>query len=268
MAIVRTNNRVIGDKPVISALPEDLAKQMKETGVWKESSPVPLQRLSLVRVPYLDFRHKPQYDGEIIVLDAYAKKTAQVFAKLLKLGFPLNKIRSLHHYSANDELSMADNNTSCFCDRPISKGLPSMHSYGMALDINPLQNPFVVFNEKTGKADIYPQKGWQFLNRHNQKEGMVESIVSLLAKQGFFIWGGRWTTPIDFHHFQPQRGIAELLVILSKTDGERLIELAIKERHRLTSLDSFPSGEKLQPLKKLYKKSKADFFERFGTYIR
>jgi hypothetical protein len=267
MAIVRTNNRVIGDKPVISVLPEDLAKQMKETGVWKESSPVSLQRLSLVEVPYVDFKLTHD-NGEIIVFDAYAKKVAQVFAKLFKLGFPINKIRSLHHYSANDELSMADNNTSCFCDRPISKGLPSMHCYGMALDINPLQNPFVVFNEKAGKADIYPQKGWQFLNRHNQKEGMVEPIVSLLAKHGFFIWGGHWTTPIDFHHFQPQRGIAELLVILSKTDGERLIELAIKERHRLTSLDSFPYGEKLQPLKKLYKKNKTDFFERFCSYIR
>lgn len=109
---------------------------------------------------------------------------------------------------------MADNNTSCFCHRPIEGStIPSMHSYGLAIDINPVQNPFITFEPGNEHNPIIePKEGWQFLNRHNQKPGMVEDVVSLFAEQGFVRWGGTWTTPIDFHHFEIPLNQAQRLI--------------------------------------------------------
>jgi hypothetical protein len=252
----------------IAGLPKDIATEMKAKGVWQESSPVPLDRLALITIPYVDFAGKSHDNGELIVLDAAADHICAVFAELYKRGFPVHKMRGSHHYDGNDELSMADNNTSCY-RHEIIEGTHylSIHSYGLAIDINPLQNPFVVFDEEKGTAAVHPLKGWEFLNRHNKKPGMVEEIVPLLAEHGFFIWGGRWTTPIDYHHFQPQRGIAELLAVLNLDDGKRFIDAAINYRDRLTALASMPHGESLQPLIDFYKKNKSEFFERWTDFI-
>jgi D-alanyl-D-alanine carboxypeptidase len=255
-------------KATFKALPKDIALEMRSTGVWQEASPVPLERLSFITIPYIDFEGNSHNDGELIALDVFAEHITEVFSELYKMGFPINKIRGTHHYGGDDELSMADNNTSCFCYRPIAgSALISVHAYGVAIDINPLQNPFVVFDEDEGTAKVHPQKGWEFINRHNKKAGMIEEIVPLLTEHGFFIWGGRWTTPIDYHHFQPQRGIAELLTMLNFDDGKRFIDSTIKYRERLPTLASMPYGDKLQPLIDLYKKNKSDFFDRWIDHI-
>lgn len=252
----------------IGTLPKDIAQEMKSKGVWQEASPVPLERLALLTIPYIDFEGTTHDDGELIALDVAAEHITAVFAELYQRKFPINKMRGAHHYESNDELSMADNNTTCYCFSIIEgTSFPSLHSYGLGIDINPLQNPFVVFDEEKGTATVHPQKGWEYLNRHNKKIGMVEEIVPLLAEHGFFIWGGRWTTPIDYHHFQPQRGIAELLTVLTFDDGKRFIDSAIKYKDRLPALTSMAHGENLQPLVELYKKSKNDFFERWSDYI-
>ncbi len=252
----------------ISKLPKDVAQTMKSTGVWQEASPVPLERLSLITIPYVDFDGNSHSDGELIALDVATEHIAAVFSELYKRRFPINKIRGAHHYGGDDQLSMADNSTTCFYFRPIAGSkVISLHSYGIAIDINPLQNPIVIFDEEKGTAAVHPQKGWEFLNRHNKKAGMVEEIVPLLAEHGFFIWGGRWTTPIDYHHFQPQRGIAELLTVLNFDDGKRFIDSTIKCKDRLPTLASMPNGEELQPLIELYKKNKSDFFDRWTDYI-
>ena len=133
----------------VSSLPANLAKEMKNTGVWKEESPVPLERLSLVNISYFDFAGNEHNDGEMIVLDVVALMVADIFAQMYKMHFPINKIRSTHHYLGDDDASMADNNSSAYCCRTIARtGLISVHAYGVAVDINPMQNPYVVLNEK------------------------------------------------------------------------------------------------------------------------
>lgn len=255
-------------KVSISTLPPTLSQAMISTGVWQDSSPVSLKRLALITTPYVDFSGREHTAGEIVVMDSVAKHVAQIFAALYKMRFPIHKMRSVHHYAGDDQLSMADNNSSCYCYRPIEGStLTSLHSYGLAIDLNPLQNPFVLFDEKQGQASIYPKSGWEYLNRHNQKPGMAEPVITLLAEHGFFIWGGHWTTPIDYHHFQPQRGIAELLTILTTEDGERFIDSAILQQEHLSSLSSMPYGEALQPLVDLYQNNKSDFFDLWPKYI-
>ena len=245
----------------ISNLPENLKDAMRSTGVWKPEGPLALERLALVRTSYFDFDGNEQNNGEIIVFDAAAHRALTVFRLLHQARFPIAKMRSLHCYDADDLASMADNNTSCFCDRPIEgTNLTSLHSYGLAIDLNPLQNPFISFNEQKGEASILPPQGWQYLNRHNQKPGMIEPVVSLFAEHGFFIWGGAWTTPIDLHHFQAPRAVAELLAIMSLEDGQRLFDLCAVYRAQLTQM---PCGEKLEPLIKMYQADRLRFFTEF-----
>lgn len=254
---------------LISKIPPTLASDMVATGVWQQASPVSIDRLALVNFAYIDFAGQEHDDGEMIVLDAAADRTASLFAGLHQIGFPIAKARSVHHYNADDELSMADNNSSCYCYRPIEgTTLTSIHSYGLAIDINPLQNPFVSFDEDAGTATIHPPEGWEYLNRANQKPGMVEAVRELAAENGFFVWGGSWTTPIDYHHFQVQRGIAELLVLLGAEDGKRFLEAAILEKDRLKKLTAMPSGDALAPLVAMYKRSRSDFFAGWTEFIQ
>jgi len=247
----------------ISPIPTEMANEMKAKGVWREGCPVSLDCLSLVTVPYIDFEGTFHPDGEIVVLSSVAPQVASVFDALLAQKFPIAKMRPLHHYDGDDEASMADNNTSCFNYREmIGTGSLSMHSYGLAVDLNPQQNPYLVFEKgKEERPTIYPPAGWEFLNRHNQKTGMVEPIAELFADRGFVVWGGRWTTPIDYHHFQVPRGMATLLPILSVEDGHTLMTLAaeIPEQFRLMPADS----EWLQPLIDAYKNDKSTFFDAF-----
>jgi hypothetical protein len=208
-----------------SGLPADLIDQMKAKKIWQIDCPVALDRLSVVNIKYVDFDGAVHEDGELVEFDAVAPRVHRIFERLFELGFPIAQIRSLHHFDGDDDKSMAANNSSAFNFRPIEgTNTVSMHGYGLAIDVNPLQNPFITFNEMDGIATVHPPAGWQYLNRHNQKPGMVESIAPVFAENGFVIWGGNWTTPIDYHHFQPPRLVAELLSVMNREDGTRFFD--------------------------------------------
>lgn len=244
----------------INSLDSDLAMQMRRHGIWQEDCPLPLNRLCTIQIRYVDFEGARHDDGQMVALDTAAPLIANIFERLFQENFPIAKLRSVHHYAGNDEDSMADNNSSCFSHRPIEgTSLASLHSYGLAIDLNPLQNPFVVFDEEKGTACFHPSKGWEFNNRHNQKPGMVEKVVEIFAENGFFVWGGKWTTPIDYHHFQTPRGMAELLTLMDPSDGMRFFELCIAKREQLKSMHS---GAALQKTKDLYRRSPKEFFNR------
>ena len=78
----------------------------------------------------------------------------------------------------------------------------SSHAYGAAVDINPLQNPYVIFNREASTAEIFPEGGIEYLNRNIMQNGMVEEIVTLFHEYGFTEWGGNWKECLDYHHFQ------------------------------------------------------------------
>jgi hypothetical protein len=247
----------------VSPIPKEMADAIKAKGVWREGCPVPMESLSLITVSYFDFEGTEHPDGEIVVHSSVAPQVGSVFDALHARRFPIAKMRPLHHYGGDDEASMADNNTSCFNYREmIGTGSLSMHAYGLAVDLNPLQNPYVVFEkDNEGRPTIYPRAGWEFLNRHNQKTGMVEQVVELFADRGFVVWGGKWTTPIDYHHFQVPRGMTLLLPILSSEDGHTLMTLASEMAAQLRLM---PADEEwIQPLIEIYRNDKSNFFDAF-----
>lgn len=242
-------------------LPEELSHAMKTSGVWQQSCPVPLERLSLVTIRYHDFSGNRHDDGELIVFDAAAHCAAKIFQRLFELEFPIARLRSIHHYGGNDDASMADNNSSSFNFRSIPDGKTvSIHGYGLAIDINPVQNPFLQFDNDNALATIHPPEGWQYLNRHNQKPGMVEPIVSIFEENGFFVWGGRWTTPIDYHHFQPPQVVVTLMSGMNLEDGKNFFDLCIE--HRASIMERQPRIDTAD-LIATYNRDREQFFKSF-----
>ena len=196
----------------INEIPDPIAKNMVSTSVWKKECPVGIERLKLLEVSHYNFVHTIS-TGQLIVLDKISQAVLNIFEELLVLKFPINSIKTMDEFRGNDELSMAANNSSCFNFRPINgTDKLSMHSYGLAIDINPVQNPFIMIDKTSNNIKVLPEQSVDFLNRHNKQEGMVEPIVEIFRKYGFSEWGGNWNTPIDYHHFQvPRKAVAELI---------------------------------------------------------
>jgi hypothetical protein len=193
----------------IRDIPPIIIENMLEKSVWQKGCPITIDRLKLVDIKHYDFFEKIT-SGQIIVLDKIANSVVKIFEELFALKFPIHSVKTIEEFGGNDYLSMEENNSSCFNFRNIpSVGIISIHSYGAAIDINPVQNPFIIIEKDV--VTVFPKQSVEFLNRNNQRKGMVEPIVPIFEKYGFE-WGGFWNTPIDYHHFQIPRNKIEELV--------------------------------------------------------
>ncbi len=227
----------------VQLLPPSLQQEMREKKTWTKDCPVSIERFRLLTFSYYNFEGNEHHDGELIVLEAIALRVATIFKHLHELKFPIAKALRIEHYNGNDEASMADNNTSCFNSREITGGgLPSLHSYGLAIDVNPIQNPFMQIKESESvykdSLTIMPAAGKDYLNRTNLRAGMAETIVEVFKENGLRIWGGKWNTPIDWQHFQVPRALAKLLAVMSPEDAEVLFETYVKSPNLLNFDDS------------------------------
>jgi hypothetical protein len=194
-------------------------------------SAIGCQRLALVKFKYFGFDGQIHDDGEIVVLSAVADRMANIFAALLGMHFPIKQAKLLNHYDGDDEASMADNNTSGFNDRSISGGNSiSIHAYGLAIDVNPIQNPFC--RKQNGTLHVSPKAGEKYLDRADARPGMAEAVIDIFADNGFPVWGGDWKRPIDYQHFQVGRDLAKRLAQVSNESAKVIFEDQIKQyRH-------------------------------------
>lgn len=162
------------------------------------------EQLSLLTIKYFDFTGNVN-NGVMLVHHKIAEAVQIIFRQLFELKFPIEQMRLSDAFDNDDILMMEANNSSCFNHRPIlGTDLLSMHSYGLAIDLNPRQNPYLVIDEKIGAIEVFPKTATHYLNRNNIRPGMVEPIVYLF-KEHNFVWGGDWNKPIDYHHFQIDR---------------------------------------------------------------
>lgn len=214
----------------VHPLTQAYQQQLSSEGLWKAGCPVPLTRFRDVTVSYYDFDGKPHYDGHLIVLDAVAPDVEAVFKELFKQHFPLKLVRPTSVYQGDDDASMAADNTSAFNCRPITgntSGLPSIHAYGLAIDIDPVENPYISFDKDgSGKAQVLPAAGTQYVNRGLVTKANADKLVELFKQHGFSIWGGQWRSPIDYQHFQPSRFVAQMLAGLNSLDAKQFFVLA------------------------------------------
>lgn len=208
-------------------LSEELKQELINKKIWAKSCPVDIERLRIITVSYIDFDGNSHDDGKLICLDVVALSAIDVFRDLYEMKFPLAKINIINDYDGDDDASMEDNSCACFNYRDIANStLISIHSYGLAIDINPIQNPFVMLDHTKGMAQICPIEGTNYMNRLNMRKGMVtEKVIAIFKKYGFTVWGGNWNTPLDYHHFQPTRDMAEQLAAISYEEGCTLWKL-------------------------------------------
>lgn len=171
-------------------------EQTAMTGVsWHEGCPVPLSDLRRLTVSYWGFDGEI-HEGELVVHADAVEALTRAFEGLFEDHFPVEKMAPVRTYGGDDDASMAANNTSAFNCRPVAGGKRfSQHAYGRALDLNPVQNPYVK------KAEVLPPSGEPFTDRTKTAPGMITpKVVRHFAGQGWK-WGGRWRSLKDYQHF-------------------------------------------------------------------
>ena len=213
---------------------------MTQQGVISDANPVACERLRVVTFRHHDFDGNDQQVGKVVVLDAVAKNVQIIFDTLYERGFVLSGARLMEAYEGSDEASMADNNTSAFNGRNITDGSSwSNHAYGAAIDLNPLQNPFISIGQD-GRATIAPAASARLsVNRLDQRPnkamlaGKAEEVVGVFADNGFINWGGYWNFPIDYQHFElGNKTFIKRLASSSPEDAERIFDRYVKTYRR------------------------------------
>lgn len=158
--------------------------------------------LTYVHILHYDFEGQVQ-EGELICNQAIAQDLVDIFRALYEHQYAIEKVRLIDAYDADDELSMADNNTSCFNYRTVpGKSKLSNHSYGYAIDINPLYNPYV--RTKNGTELISPENGAAYADRSADFPHKIDKndlCYQLFIEHGF-AWGGAWNSSKDYQHFE------------------------------------------------------------------
>jgi hypothetical protein len=165
---------------------------------WHAGCPVGLDDLRVLRLDRWGFDGKP-HRGTLVVHRRYARDVIQAFRTLFEERFPIRRMRLVDAYGADDDRSMAANNTSAFNCRAVTGGSAwSQHSYGWAIDINPIQNPYV-----TGGGTVLPPAGAAYVDRSKDAKGLIRAggvVVKAFADIGWG-WGGNWSSIKDYQHF-------------------------------------------------------------------
>lgn len=169
---------------------------------YKKDCTVPYEDLRYVRVLYYGFDNKTHI-GELVVNRQIAKDVTAIFKDLYMSEYPIEKMVLIDDYDADDEASMADNNTSSFNFRRMtgSKNL-SKHALGLAIDINPLYNPYVKINDSG--TIVTPEKAYEYQDRKLDNPYYItknDVCYKAFIKRGF-TWGGSWKSIKDYQHFE------------------------------------------------------------------
>lgn len=164
---------------------------------WKPECPVEPDGLRYVTVSFHGF-DGAAHTGELIVAAEVADDVAAAFGDLYDAGFPIEEMRVVEPSELTAPPTGDDNNTTAFVCRPAT-GLTrwSAHARGLAVDVNPFQNPYT-------KGDlVLPELASAYLDRDRELPGMILEggpVVAAFERIGW-TWGGRWTSPVDRHHF-------------------------------------------------------------------
>ncbi|KOV82305.1 M15 family metallopeptidase [Nocardia sp. NRRL S-836] len=186
-----------GLRPYVAVIRPVTAKRLASS--WREGCPVGPDQLRLVSLDFVGF-DGAVHRGELVVNADLAAEVARVFADLYFGRFPIQRMETVEKYGSDDDASMAANNTSAFNCRAITGGTAwSNHSYGRAIDINTVQNPYI-----SRSGAVYPPNGAPYVDRTQNVPGMIhagDATEQAFTTRGW-TWGGSWQTPIDYQHFE------------------------------------------------------------------
>jgi hypothetical protein len=163
---------------------------------YHRGCPIPLSKLRYLTLTYWGFDHRA-HTGEMVVSARVASDVVAVFHRLYDARWPIRRMRLVDDYGGSDDASMAADNTSAFNCRAVTGGTSwSQHSYGEAVDLDPLENPYI------SGSTIEPPGAARYLDRPNLP-GVIHSGDTPVRAFGAigWTWGGTWTSPRDLQHF-------------------------------------------------------------------
>ena len=187
----------------ISKITPEIKKRMIKGNSWRKGCPVPLKDLRYLRVRHIDFRGKAVV-GEIIVHKDMSHEVTEIFEALYDAGYPIKKMRLVSDYKGSDWQSIESDNTSAFnCRSATGSKKWSKHSYGKAIDINPIENPYI-----SRKGYISHKASLTYRKRVHKKSTSADKALLLkndkatkIFKKYGWIWGGDWSGVKDYQHF-------------------------------------------------------------------
>jgi len=188
--------------PFTSSVMTVSAVQLGKT--WRVGCPVGPGQLRLLQLRYVGFDQRSRV-GTMVVNASVVASVVRVFAALYAKRFPIHSMVPESNFQGRDPASMAADNTSGFnCRYAVTTGPKqwSVHAYGEAIDVNPVQNPYV-FNDVA-----QPVAGKAYVNRRDVRAGMAEVggvLNDAFASVGW-LWGGRWSGAPDYQHFSSTGG--------------------------------------------------------------
>lgn len=182
------------------ALPSEAPEGTLNVG---EQNDISYADLRYVHIIHYDFDGKLA-EGELICHNSIADDLVEIFYDLYASEYQIEKVTLIENYNGDDTASMADNNTSCFNYRVVdgTKSL-SRHALGLAIDINPLYNPYIRYDKKGGQT-VSPVEGEAYADRtvsFPYKIDPDDLCYRLFTEHGF-TWGGNWNSSKDYQHFQ------------------------------------------------------------------
>jgi hypothetical protein len=171
---------------------------------YRSGCPVGPAQLRLVRLSYWGFDGRA-HTGSIVVSHAVVNDVVIVFKRLYHERFPIRRLQPVDAFRGSDPASMAADNTSAFnCRYAVVPGTKrwSVHAYGEAIDVNPVENPYLE------GGIVRPAAGAAYVNRARVRPGMAMpggALVNAFAAVGWK-WGGRWAASPDYQHFSATGG--------------------------------------------------------------
>jgi hypothetical protein len=171
---------------------------------WHPGCPVGPAGLRHLRVSFVGFDGRAHV-GELVVAAFVTPDITTVFRRLYEERFPIRRMRPVSAYGASDDRSAAADNTSAFnCRYAVAAGPKrwSAHAYGIAIDVNDVENPYLLGSK------VIPPAGKRYLNRSRYRPGMAVAgglLVRAFTSVGW-LWGGRWAGSPDWQHFSSTGG--------------------------------------------------------------
>ena len=171
---------------------------------WHPGCPIGPRELRALTLTFWGFDHTAHH-GVLIVRSRAVSAYVSAFRAMYAGKFPIRRIRPVSEYGGSDNRSMRHDNTSAFnCRYAVSNGPKhwSMHAYGEAVDINPVENPYKL------NGEVLPPKGEPYMDRSNVRPGMIVNgslPVRAFSSLGWG-WGGYWSSSPDYQHFSSTGG--------------------------------------------------------------
>jgi hypothetical protein len=171
---------------------------------WHKGCPVGPSQLRRVGLAYWGF-DRAAHRGALVVNVSAVGEVVRVFRRLYAKRFPIRRMRPIDAYQGKDERSLNHDNTAAFnCRYVVGPGPKrwSVHALGLAIDVNPVENPYLE------SGHVHPKAGRAYLDRSRVRRGMAVPggvLVNAFAAEGWS-WGGRWTSAPDYQHFSKTGG--------------------------------------------------------------